>query len=113
MPFVKGFSGNPSGRPKTKVFADALRIAVLESIGDKTKLRVIAEKLTDQALSGEIQAIKEIADRLDGRSVASIEQSIVRVDAREYSDSDLVEIIAQSIKPTLLPALEDGDKTVN
>ena len=79
MPFQKGQSGNPKGRPKSsKRFKDALNLAVHEridekpvrgvEIGEKTNLRCLAEALVEKAMSGDIRAIREIADRLDGKA---------------------------------------------
>ena len=59
-----------AGRPpKEKSFANMLNIAIKEAIEgtDKTKLRVVADALVDKAMSGDVQAIKEVADRLDGK----------------------------------------------
>lgn len=59
-----------AGRPpKEKSFANMLNIAIKEAIegSDKTKLRVVADALVDKAMSGDVQAIKEVADRLDGK----------------------------------------------
>lgn len=36
-------------------------------------LRLIAEKLIDLAVEGDMQAIKEIGDRVDGKAVQAIE----------------------------------------
>ena len=46
-----------------------LNIAIKEAIADsdKTKLRAVADALVEQAMSGDVQAIKEVADRLDGK----------------------------------------------
>jgi len=49
--------------PKEKSFANMLNIAIKE--GDN--LRAVAEALVEKAKSGDVQAIKEIADRLDGK----------------------------------------------
>ena len=38
--------------------------------GAANKLRLIARKLVDKAAEGDIQAIKEVIDRIDGKSVA-------------------------------------------
>lgn len=59
-----------AGRPpKEKSFANMLNIAVKEAIEgkDKTKLRAVADALVDKAMSGDVAAIKEVADRLDGK----------------------------------------------
>lgn len=65
--FQKGQSGNPSGRPKEKPWRDALNIALKD--GDGAKLRKIAEVTVTLAEAGEQWAVKEIADRLDGKAV--------------------------------------------
>ena len=67
MPFEKGKSGNPGGRKKAKPFADALRLAIADAGKNKRSLRKIAEALLDKACDGDTQAIREVADRLDGK----------------------------------------------
>ncbi len=58
----------PAGsQNKDKPFRDALRMEVAASGEDHKALRVIARKLLDSAQDGDIQAIKEVADRLDGK----------------------------------------------
>jgi hypothetical protein len=46
-----------------------LNIAIKEAVEgtDKTKLRAVADALVDKAMNGDVQAIKEVADRLDGK----------------------------------------------
>lgn len=46
-----------------------LNIAIKEAVADtdKTKLRAVADALVDKAIAGDVQAIKEVADRLDGK----------------------------------------------
>ena len=58
-----GQSGNPAGRPKTKPFKDALA-AILEK---PELLEKVAAALTAKAITGDVSAIKEIADRMDGK----------------------------------------------
>jgi hypothetical protein len=69
MPFEPGLSGNPNGRPKAeKSFANMLRIAIKEAHDEgRDKLRAIADALVSKAVEGDVPAIKEIADRLDGK----------------------------------------------
>lgn len=51
---------------KGKVFFDALRKAMADD--DHLRVRKAANKLLDLAAAGEQWAIKELADRLDGKS---------------------------------------------
>ncbi len=78
MTWKKGQSGNPNGRAKDKIWGDAIRIAVNEADegGGGKKLRVLAEKLIHKALEGDITAIKEIGDRLDGKAAQSVDMSV-------------------------------------
>ena len=58
-------------------------------------LRRIAAKLVERAEEGELAAIREIADRLDGKPVPVIDHRDVPV--REMSDEQLLAIIAESV----------------
>jgi hypothetical protein len=77
--FRKGFSGNPTGRPKSKPFRDALE-AVLKEAGSQEDLLAIARALCGQALAGNVQGIREVADRLDGK----VPQAIAGIDEDEH-----------------------------
>lgn len=57
-----------------KPFADALKRSMLENDGEA--LRAIADKIRDLARGGDMQAIKEVADRMDGKAVQSIAADI-------------------------------------
>jgi hypothetical protein len=76
MQFQPGQSGNPSGKPAQRPFLNALRMALTDPNGkpddNMPKLRLIAAKLIEKAASGDPQAIKEIADRLDGKPAQSV-----------------------------------------
>lgn len=58
------------GRPPTrKCLSDALRIAVNEKGGTGEKrVREIAEKLVEQAVAGDLDAIKLVFERLEGKA---------------------------------------------
>jgi hypothetical protein len=58
-----------AGRPPSeKTFANMLRIAIKEAHEDgKDKLRAVADALVTKAIAGDVGAIKEIGDRLDGK----------------------------------------------
>ena len=61
-----------------------MRLAVSEKDGDHKKLRLLANKLVDKGLEGDTMAIREIADRLDGKPhqtqdvVVTDERSVIR-----------------------------------
>lgn len=64
-------NGAPRGNNnagKGKMWSDAVRKALVQG----KALEPIAKKLISMALSGDIQAIKEIGDRLDGKAVQAI-----------------------------------------
>ena len=54
---------------KNKLWSDTLRRAIAQDSGDR--VRQAAERLLDEAATGEPWAIKELADRLDGKSAQS------------------------------------------
>lgn len=82
-----------AGRPpKEKSFANMLRIAISEAgDGGNTKLREVADALVAKAIAGDVPAIKEIADRLDGK----VPQAIVGDD--EHDAVNLVHRIERII----------------
>lgn len=75
MPFEKGQSGCPGGRGK-RHWRDALTRAVMKASEggrvDYVRLDEIADAVVTAAIGGDIQAAKEIGDRLDGRAVQTI-----------------------------------------
>jgi hypothetical protein len=87
MAFNPGQSGNPGGRPKVKPFRDALMIEALSAengepcLAKKGSLRWNARQLLEQ---GDVPAIREIADRIDGK----VPQAVVGDD-----ESDAINII--------------------
>jgi hypothetical protein len=66
-PFQPGQSGNPNGRPKSKPFKNALQEALKAAADDEDLLNAVALALVKKAKDGDVQAIKELADRLDGK----------------------------------------------
>jgi hypothetical protein len=58
-----------SGRRQEKPFADALRMEVKAAGTNHKALRVIACKLVELAMDGNLDAIKVLADRLDGKPI--------------------------------------------
>jgi len=68
---------NPRGQQRDKIYREALRLELADmSEGvDLKKLRQIARAHIEKAASGDMQAIKELADRLDGRPAQILEHS--------------------------------------
>ncbi len=59
--------GRPVGSLQQKPFKDAIRKAILETDGDTRRLDRIARKLALLAEKGDLNAIREVMDRVDGR----------------------------------------------
>src|SRR6476661_7700062 len=86
--------GRPIGSVnKEKPFNDALRIALR---GDPLRLRRIADKLATLAEGGDLAAIKEIADRLDGRPAAEQKHIDSSAGQIQVSILPLVDLIQHS-----------------
>jgi ribosomal protein L17 len=86
MPFTKGRSGNPRGRPKKgETLTDLLRdkIEAPKTTREKlTRKEKIIEKLITLAEAGDLSALKYLFDRIDGRPKESIELTDGAVDTR-------------------------------
>ena len=95
--------GNANSGPKReKPFRDALMVAIkaAEADGNPKSLRRVAEKLLSEAATGNVQAIKEVADRLDGK----VPQGIVGGDEGDpplqvYGRIERVLVDPKSTKP--------------
>jgi hypothetical protein len=68
---------NPTsrGQQRDKPFRDALRMEIAAAGSDHKALRSVAKALIDKATTGDVQAIREIGDRLDGKPAQAIEHS--------------------------------------
>lgn len=78
---------NPRGQQRDKPFRDALRLAIADAEDNPRKLRHLAERLYDKAAEGDVQAIKEVADRLDGK----VPQGIVGDDEHDPVSLKVIE----------------------
>ncbi len=66
----------PAGPKEDKIWRDALMRAVRRRIGDKKNpqaLEEIADVVVASALEGDMKAVKEIGDRLDGKPSQSLD----------------------------------------
>lgn len=93
-PFPKGVSGNPSGRPKN-VLSKALRKKLDELESDapdaRTKAEVLADKLYELALSGNVEAMKMCFDRMEGRPRQSVSLTLDQREECERMVENLIE----------------------
>jgi hypothetical protein len=94
MAGVKGRSGTNKG--KDKPFADALRMEIAEAGGDPKRLRRIAVALLNKAEEGDIQAIAQVADRLDGKP-AQESTLTVRNELDSMNDTELRDFIRREL----------------
>ena len=109
---------NKGGRPKgtrnpTTMWRDEVMKAVcrLRSGDDRKKykvLRLLAEKLMDRALDGDMTAMREIADRLDGKAVQSVQvDKNIQVTHIEHSIVDMPKLVEAGE----IEVIEDKDAT--
>ena len=63
------------GQQRDKLYREALRMELAAAGEDLKKLREIARVHIEKAAAGDMQAIKELADRLDGKPTQMLEHS--------------------------------------
>jgi len=92
----RGQSGNPGGRPKSRLLSEALRARLADVKPDdpagRTFIELVAENLIHLACTqgpGAVAAINEIGNRLEGRPMQAVEISDLSRDIREKSDAEL------------------------
>lgn len=83
----RGQSGNPGGRPRgsgrlSKALAHKMLEPFPDDPGGRTFVEVIADKLAAAAAAGDIPAIREVADRTEGKAA----QTVVNVELRDRFD---------------------------
>jgi len=103
--FQPGESGNPSGHAKGESFAVVLRAELAELRDGRTTRQAIAQKAVQLALKGNLDAIKWIADRTDGKVPDRLE---VPQETAELLDDVLrLEILAYAARRRALAGSED------
>jgi Family of unknown function (DUF5681) len=79
MPFARGRSGNPSGRPKFSGEWTRALWRSLERLDPATatrRLELAADRLVDAAIAGDVHALREIGDRIDGKATQPVVASV-------------------------------------
>lgn len=85
---------NPSNRWNEKEWRNAIRIAVNRKDDGGKRLARLADTLVNAGLAGDVSALKEIGDRLDGKPAQTIEanitdeRSVVRAPAPSENATD-------------------------
>jgi uncharacterized protein DUF5681 len=103
-PWPKGVSGNPGGRPKKRLLTDELELLLEQEAPNsrnKTWAVVIAEALLRKAREGDVRAISELANRIEGKPLQAVELDV-------YSDKDPGERLSELIATVLKREKEHG-----
>lgn len=83
--------GNNNSSSANRLWANTIRRAIVQA--DPEKLRKIADKLIEMAEGGDMQAMKELGDRLDGKPKQ-------QVDVGSDPDRPLVsKIVREIVRP--------------
>lgn len=101
MPFEKGKSGNPRGRPPNeRCFTDALRIVSKRAGPDgNTQLMKLAETLFECAVvDKQGWAFQQISDRLEGKAIQQVDVSVQdNRELGEFSDAELTAMLKERV----------------
>lgn len=65
--------GNQNATKQHRIWAETIRRAVVQN--DAEKLRSLAEKLIGLAADGDVAALRELGDRLDGKPAQQVQLS--------------------------------------
>lgn len=90
MAAPKGNNNAAKGRELSKLLQKRL--------SDRKKATELMDALLDKALGGDMAAIKEVFDRIDGRALQSIDVAaeVSTRTVKEMSDDELAEIASRS-----------------
>jgi hypothetical protein len=87
--FQKGKSGNPKGRPKSITISEAYRQSLSKLVPNDPEGRTFTQKIADlmvqRASTGDVQAAKEITDRIEGKARQAIDVDMKVTSWREYA----------------------------
>lgn len=110
--------GRPKGSTKPRIMAEALTLALNREAdnaeGKPTKkMYLIADKLVDLAVDGDMQAIKEINDRIDGKPTQTLAgDPEAPLFARDLTDEQRDERIAELLGKTGVTDFTGGKEKV-
>jgi hypothetical protein len=75
VPFKKGQSGNPNGRPKLPDLREAMAKVLAEEKDGMTALEAILKALRAKATKGDVRAAQELIDRGFGKAQQFIDHT--------------------------------------
>lgn len=97
-------SGNPSGRPKSKVWTDAIKRAVekIDQLDPEQRPRIdlLAEALVAAGLAHEVNALQEIGNRLEGR----VPQALIG-----DNDADPINVVNKIVREVVRPKSDNSN----
>jgi hypothetical protein len=104
--FTPGKSGNPAGKARSSLLTDVVR----RQLSDSDDLEAIATALIGKAKKGDLEAVKIILDRLEGRPKQPLEMDVSVHDWRETMQTfDIsIEAMTDEINKLLTDANSDG-----
>jgi alkylhydroperoxidase family enzyme len=89
--------GNQNARKRHWTTAIEAAVMVEDPATKRRRLHAIADRLVQMAESGDIQAMKEIGDRLDGKASQTVDLiAEITNHAAQLSDEKLAEIAANA-----------------
>ena len=94
--------GNTNGAKRNRLWTDALKRHAAQNPEAMAK---IAKKVFQLAMEGDMQAVKEIGDRIDGKPVQAVEiehddnQPLSAEMRKQLTDDALERIVAAHLKP--------------
>jgi len=98
--FKPGQSGNPGGRPKKKPITEAYA----RLLGNPSKADELAQAMFSEALSGNVQAAKELREGIEGKALQAIrmdgELGITTAEERKQRMVELLRKAAERIEGT-------------
>jgi hypothetical protein len=98
--FRPGQSGNPKGRPKSISLSEAYRKELAKTDpadpDGRTYAEVLAEKMREKACGGDVAALREMADRTEGKAVRLCASTRVAFLARVSPALGLYRLVRQT-----------------
>jgi len=99
--FKPGQSGNPSGRRKGTFSLEHILSDLARNTDKKTKKQVgveVMEILLTKCKEGNLEAIKMLLDRIDGKALQRVQQEITSRPYEDIEDNELQSIISKLLE---------------